>query len=400
MAWNHRSRVVAMAIAIQSVAGTFTAPNTTTDLMAVSVPSNSFEAITADDPTATGAIWASPRVYLGKTGTAGATFPLRGPGGVAPPAASAWVPGRVLQAAGWAEVILATASGSSLVAGSTTSTLALAASESAVDKFLVGAPIQQVNIGTGFLQTSIVRDYVGSTKTAEIGETIGSAPAAAAPYNIPAHIRYVLGTMSTAPTLLSISVWRDKKRYDYRDWRPTSLTIDIPVSNEANQSFPTIEFTGRGVPVTVADDTTPTLPTSILSLPVPAARNGKFYLDKTKLGHQELKFSETTEVGAASNQNQAAGQDGYDILSGTRSIDLDLNQQNVTDFDIETRIANQTKMPIMATWGAGAGNQFGFIIPNACLDPFSPGDRNGYVSLTGNAYATDVDKSAALAMWW
>src|SRR3546814_2186893 len=47
--------------------------------------------------------------------------------------------------------------------------------------------------------------------------------------------------LSTAPPLLSISVWRDKKRYDYRDVRPTSLTLDMPVANEANQVFPSLE---------------------------------------------------------------------------------------------------------------------------------------------------------------
>jgi len=42
----------------------------------------------------------------------------------------------------------------------------------------------------------------------------------------------------------------------------------------------------------------------------------------------------------------------------------------------------------------------GIGAPNICLDPFSPGDRNGYVNLTGNAYTTDIDKSAALTIWW
>ena len=272
MAWNHRTRVVAMAIAIQSVAGTFTTPSTATDLIGVSVPNNSFEAITADDPTATGAIWTSPRVYLGKTGTAGATLPLRGPGGVAPPAANVWVPGRVLQSAGMSEILLATPTAAVLQAGSTTTQMKLANTESATDDFLTGAPIQQALIGAGFLQTSIIRDYFGSTKFAEIGEIMGSAPATGAAYTIPAHMRYVLGTMTSAPPLLSISIWRDKKRYDYRDWRPTSLTFDAPVANEANQSFPSIEFTGRGIPVGVVDDTTPTLPSSILSVPIPPAR--------------------------------------------------------------------------------------------------------------------------------
>jgi hypothetical protein len=400
MAWNHRSKVVAIAVAIQSVPGVFTAPNTTTDLMAVASITNSNEPITADDPTASGAIWSVPPINLGYSATIGGTFPIRGPGGASPPAANAYVPGRLLQAAGWSEIILNAPSAAVLQAGSTTTALVLAATESSSDQFLVGAPVQQALIGAGFQQTSLIRSYTGASRTAALGETLGSAPATGAAYTIPAHIRYVLGTMTSAPPSLSISVWRDKKRYDYRDWRPSSLTIDEPVANDANQSFPSIEFSGKGIQVAVVDDTTPTVPASVLAIPVPPARNGKFYLDRVKLGHQSTKFSETLEIGAASNQNQAQGQDGYDILSGNRSIDLDLNQMNVSDFDIEARIAAGTTIPLLTTWGGGAGNNWGMLIPNVRLNPFSPGERNGYVNLTGNAYSTDVDKSAALTIWW
>lgn len=400
MAWNHRSRVVAMAVAIQSAVGTFVQPSAANDLMAISNPTNQSAIISADDPTATGAVWENGRVYFGKQSTLGATFPIRGPGGVAPPAANAWVPGRIFQSAGWAEIRKATPSTAALVAGSTTTTLALAATESSVDDFLLGAPLQTAAVGTGFQQTTIVRDYIGSTKTALLAETLGSAPATGVNYTIPAYLSYVLGTLTTPPPVLSISIWRDKKRYDYRDWSPSSLAGTFPVANEANTSFPDWTFTGRGVVQAVVDDTTPILPTSILQVPVAPVRNGKFYLDKVKLGHQSLTFTEATTLGAASNQNQAAGQDAFDILSGTRAITMDLNQMAVSDFDLHGREDNQTIMPVMSTFGFGQGNNFGFILPNIALNPFSPGDRNGYVSLTGDAVTTDVDKSAAFTIWW
>lgn len=400
MAWNHRSRVVAMAIAIQTVPGTFVQPNGTTDLIAVSSPTNTPEGITTEDPTATGAIWEANRVYLGKAATVGATAPLRGPGGASPPVANAWVPGRVFQSAGWAEIRKAAANTGALAAIGTPNTLTLANTESAVDDFLVGAPIQHTVIGTGFNATSLITDYVGATKVAMIGETMGSNAASASNYTIPAYLSYVLGTLTTAPPLLSISIWRDKKRYDYRDWAPTSLAINIPVANEANTGFPDITFSGRAVIQAVVDAVSPVLPTAMLSIPVAPARNGKFYLDRVKLGHQSINFTESTTVAAASNQNQAAGQDGYDIISGSRATAIDLNQMAVTDFDLHGREDAQTIIPVMSTWGMGAGNNWGFVQPAIQLDPFAPGDRNGYVNLSGNAVTVDVDKSAALTIWW
>lgn len=399
MAWNHKAKIFLMAIAIQPLAGVFTAP-TSAGYMAVANPQFSIDALTAEDPTATGSVWDQNRVFLGQTVTAGGTFPLRGPGGASPPAANTWPFGLVMQSAGWAEIIRATPTNAVTQAGSTTSAMVLATTESTSDDFLIGAPLQSTAIGTGFRATTLVRDYVGATRTAALAETLASAPATGVAYTIPASITYSLGTLNTDPPILSIRIWRDKKRYDIKDWRPSSLTHDIPVSNEANQSSPSSEFTGKGNLDAMADDTTPALPSSILNIPVPPARDGKFYLDSTKLGHQSVRFTENAEVGAASNQNQVSGQDSYDILSGSRQIELDLNQMAVTDFDLAPRVANQTIMPMLSTWGMGAGNRFGFIVPNMVLDPLSPNERNGYVSLTGNAYTTDVDKSAALTIWW
>ena len=399
MSSNHRSRVVAMAIAIQPGPGQFVQPDPATDLIAAAQITNQNDPINAEDPTATGTVWESPRVLMGQTATIGGTVPLRGPGGGAPPAANAWVPGRLLQSGGCAEIRKANASNAQAAGGDLTS-IQLANTENAADGFLIGAPVQHAAFGAGFLQTSLVAGYTGATRTALLAETLGNAPQANSNYTIPAYLSYVLGTLAGDPVYLSISIWRDKKRYDYRDFQPSSLGFSVPVSNEQNTSFPDLTFQGKALRQAVADQASPALPSSIIGTPIAPAKGGKFYLDRVRLGHQQLGFTANYTVAGASNQNAAAGQDQYDILSGNRQITLDLNQMNVADFDIETRIANQAKMPIMSTWGLGAGNRFGLLLPSVCLDPFSPGDRNGYVSITGNAYPTEVDKSAVLTIWW
>lgn len=400
MSWNHRSRITAIAIAIQPTPGVFAAPGAG-DIIAVSNVTNTDDMQSAADPTLTGAIWEERRVYLGRTSNVGFTFPLRGPGGVAPPAANDWAFGRVLQAAGFAEIRNGAAiAGETTQAGSTTSALALAAGQSAVDDALIGTPVQAAAIGAGAISgTSLISDYVGADRLASIPETI-VAPGAGVAYTIPAFLAYVLGTLTTAPPLLSVSVWRDKKRYDFRDVVVSALTFDLPVANEANQTFPSADVTMRGVPVAKADEASPVIPQAILNVPVPALRGGKFLMDRVKLGHASLRVGMSADTGAASNANQEAGQDGYDILSGTRTVETDLNQMNISDFDIDARIDAQTQLPIFTSWGAGAGNRMGVLTPAVVLDPHNPGDRNGYVSLTGGAAHVNVDKSIAFAVWW
>src|SRR3546814_2276317 len=81
-------------------------------------------------------------------------------------------------------------------------------------------------------------------------------------------------------------------------------------------------------------------------------------------------------------------------MSGDRTLELDLNQMAVADFDIDARVDAQTVVSQMSVWGLGAGNRFGFVAPELLLNPLNnPGDRNGFVNLTGNAAFSGVDKS-------
>lgn len=399
MTWNHKTRVVALGIALQPTPGVFVQP-AQADLIASAPPTNSNDVIETEDPTATGTVWESSPIYLGMTSTVGAMVPMRGPGGVAVPAANAWVPGRILQSAGFVELRNSTAITAALGVGSTVDEFVLDATASSVDGAYVGMPIQHADIGSGAIKgSSIIVAYDGATKTARIGETLPAAPGAG-DFTIPMNLTYLLGTLTTLPPLLSVSVWRDRVRYDYRDCRPTSLIIDMPVSNEQNQGFPSIEFTLKGLPVTQTDEASPTVPEEVIRVSIPPYRAGKFALDGVRLGHQSNRFTISTEVAGASNSNVDPGQDEYEIMSGSRQVELDLNQMNVSDFPLATLTENRTPIRQMSMWGQGPGNRFGFTNPEIVLNPLSPGDRNGFVNLTGNAGVLGVDKSAALSIFW
>lgn len=393
---GHRESIVSMGVAIQPTPNTFVLPGVA-DLVPISTPDNGFDPITADDDTQTGTMWGSPRQFLGTRGRAGATLRLRGPGGAAPPAAGAWVIGRILQAVGFTEIRNGAAITAAAQAQTDPSTIRLAATESAVNDFYKGYPIQHANLGAGLRATSGIRAYNGATKDALLAETLGAA-IGAGNYTIPAGLFYVLSAGLNIP-LLSVSVWRHQKRYDYRDCAISSFAINIPVSNDANTDSPTIEFGVTGVDHNEVDEIAPALPDSLLT-PPPPAKAGKFAMAQKLIGHQTLRIEFGLETGAPPNQNFDAGQESYEILSGSRTITLDVNQQLVGALDIRTLVRNQTLSGIFSLWGLGAGNRFYASVANTLLNPLSPSGRNGFVGLQGDAAVADIDRSIALGVIW
>jgi hypothetical protein len=392
---GHKEKIVAMGVTIQPTPGTFNAPNTTTDLLPISTPDNGNDAITGDDDTLTGALWNAPRQFLGSRGRAGATARLRGPGGSTPPAANAWVLGRILQAAGFTEIRNAAAITGTAQANAVVDKIKLAAAESSVDDFYKGYPIQHAGIGAGIRANSIIRAYDGTTKLAELEETLGSAIGTGS-YTIPAGLFYVLSTGLSIP-LLSTSIWRHRKRYDYRDCALSSFAINIPVSNDSQTDSPSVEFAMVGVPITPVDDLAPSIPSSALT-PPPPAKAGKFALNKTLIGHQTLRLEFGLETGAPPNQNFDAGQEGYEILSGSRTITLDVNQMLEATMSLDALVAAQTQIPIESIWGLGVGNRFAVGVQNALLNPLSPNGRNGFVGMSGDAVPNDVDRAISISL--
>jgi len=389
-----KENVAALGVTIQPTPGAYNEP-TTADLIAVSSPDNGSDAITGEDPTLTGAVWSAPRMFLGERGRAGATFALRGPGGGAPPAANANVWGRILQGVGFTEIINPTAI-TGTAAGGSTSSIVLAAGASPIDDFFMGYPIQHANIGSGRVKgTTLIRDYIGSTRTAVLSETLGSAISGGT-YTIPPFLAYVLSTAASVP-LLSACVWRHKKVYGYRDCAVSSFAINVPVSNDQATEVPTVEFSLTGIPVPQKDMLAPAIPTALLT-PPPVAKNGKFTFNGVKRGHQTLRMEFGLESGAPPNQNFESGQESYELLSGSRTMSLDLNEQLVADLDIQALVAQQTPVPIQSGWGTQSGQAFMLGLFNGLLDPFNPTPRNGFVGIAGSATPNDADRALSLVM--
>lgn len=394
-----KEKRVSVGITIQPTPGTYNEPNSTTDLIAVSSPDDGFDDITGDDPTLTGSIFTAPRLFLGRKGRAGATAVLRGPGGNAPPAAGAFPLGRILLAAGFTELINAADITAVAQAGGTTDKIIMAGGSSAVDDFYKGMAIQHATIGADntIKGTSLIRAYNGTTKTAQLMETVGAAIVAGA-YHIPPQLTYLLGTGAGIP-LLSAKVWRDKKARRYRDCALSSFAINIPVANAQTTEAPSIEFSMVGVPVATIDEAAPALPTATLTAPV-FARNGKFTFNGIKLGHQTLRLEFSLETGALPNQNFVEGQESYEILSGSRNVTMDLNEQLVATLDIDALVEAQTYVPLQSGWGTAQGQSFMVGVPNGPLNSFNPNARNGFVGLQGGMAPSDVDRSIALSILW
>lgn len=392
---GQKAKKVALGVTIQPTPGTFNAP-VQADLIPVQQPDDGRDANTADDPTETGSLLGAPRVFLGTKGRAGATATLRGPGGATPFAANAWPIGRILQAAGFTEIINAALITGTAQAGGTTTTVRLAAGTSAVDDFYKGMVIQHANIGTGLRANSIIRGYNGTTKDATLSELLGSAVVSGT-YNIPPQVLYALGTLTGTLPLLSCSVWRDGRRRDYRDCAVSSFAINIPVANDQGQDFPSIEFALVGVPAGGADTASLVLPQAALTTPQ-AALAGKFAFANQKIGHQTMRFELGLDTGAPPNQNFDLGQEGYEVLGGTRTLSLDLNQQLAATLDIDALVDAQTPVAVQSIWGQVIGNRFAFGVPNNLLNPMNPGARNGFVGVSGDTAPSDIDRSATLSL--
>ena len=392
---GHRESIFAMGVAIQPVAGTFTAP-TSADIIPVSAPDNGDDPITADDDTLTGSVWTAARQFLGRRGRAGATARLRGWGSGTMPVANAFVLGRILQAAGFTEFVNAAAVTGTAAANAATDRIVLAAAASAVDDFYKGFPISHAGLGVGMRSYSMIRAYNGTSKQATISED-ATAAIAAGNYTIPPGLFYTLGAGNGIP-LLSVSMWRHRKRYDYKDCALSSFAINLPVSNDASTDSPTVEFAMVGVPVTPTDELAPSIPSGLL-IPPPPVKAGKFALAKKLIGHQSLRLEFGLDAGAPPNQNFDAGQESYEVLSGTRTISLDLNQQLMATLNLEALVDNQTLTPIQSIFGLGTGNNWGIGVANALLNPFSVAPRNGFVGMTGDAVPNDIDRSVSICLF-
>lgn len=383
-----------LGIAVETTPGTYIAPGVA-DLVTVADLKPTIDPLTADIREYTGSIHRPGPVVLGKTFSVSGKILLRGPGGASPPAAGAWVPGRVLRAAGFAEAITSTAvpvAPEALGAGGDTSNVVLGASGSATDDIYVGLLMMLSGLGANRAALSPVRDYAGSTKTALLAETTGAA--IAGNWQLPKQLTYLLST--GAPPTLSVSCWVGKRRYNGVGCAISSFKINLPTSSREGQDVPSIEFTLTGDVQSAVDDANPPSPPA--GLAIPPFRDGKLWVSNQQVGGSSVTIDLGAQVGYAPNPNKKTGNESAQLTETTRTVNLTLNQVAISTFDDITMSDSQANYPLFGLWGLASGNAFGLLVTDMRFAPRSPDNSGALVTNTGTAYIDGANRTIALSI--
>ena len=326
----------ALGVVVETTSGTFSAPNTTTDLLQVANLKVAVNGITVAVNEYTGSIHKPGDVVLGKTLDLTFDLYLRGPGGTTPPAAGVWPVGRILRAASFAEVVTATAipaAAEALGAGSTAGTAPASGAAGVPANAVLGTTAAStVDLYTGMLlwlqskgatlnrkSLAFIRDYQAA-KTAALAEVFGSAPTGN--YQIPKQLGYQLAPSGAVPTL-STSVWHGSRRFDGVGMAVSSFKITLPVAGRSNTALPVLQVTLSGDLQADADQASPVITPG---LAIPPFRDGELWVNGAALGGASFDVNFNATVAYPPNPNKANGNDAAQMASTKRTAALTLNQ--------------------------------------------------------------------------
>lgn len=383
-----------LGIKIESTAGTYNAPGTS-DLLLVADLKPSIEGLTTQITEYTGSIHKPGPVVLGKTFSVSGKLLLRGPGGTSPPAADAWVPGRILRAAGFSEVVTATAvpvSPEAVAAGGSTTSVTLGATATGTADIYKNMLILLSLLGSNRAGLTPVRTNTAG-KLATLMETAGSA-ITSGNWQLPRQLSYLLS--SGTPPTLSVSCWIGKRRINGVGCAISSFKINLPTASRDNQEVPSIEFTISGDIQSDVDDASP--PVAPTGLAIPPFRDGKLWIANTQLGGSSLTIDFGAQIGYPPNPNRTTGNETAQLTETTRTVDLTLNQVPLTVFDHVALANAQSYHSLFALWGLAGGNAFSLSVTDMRFNHRSGDNSGAFVNSTGQAFVDGVDKTIALTI--
>lgn len=388
------SQVTILGIKVESTSGTYDAPSSS-DLVLVADLKPSIEGLTTTVNEFTGSIHKPGPIVLGKSFSASGRILLRGPGGASPPAADAWIPGRLIRAAGFTEVVTATAVPTSPEAvggtgSTTTATLGFTASTT-VDVYK-GMMILLSLLGSNKAGLTMVRSY-SAAKLATLMET-HTAAITSGNWQLPRQLTYLLSA-GTPPTL-SVSCWIGGRRINARGCAISAFKINLPTLSRDSQDVPSIEFTLTGDVQTIVDDASP--PSAPTGLAIPPYRDGKLWIANKQLGGSSVSIDFGAQVGFPPNPNFTSGNETAQVTETTRTVDLTLNQVALTAFDDVALADAQGYSSLFGLWGLASGNAFGLAITDMRFNHRSPDNGGPFVTSTGSAFVDGVDKTIALSL--
>lgn len=386
-----RSQNSSIAVRKEVTSGTFNEPDAN-DIIVIGDLRITPSPLTAELNEYTGTIHKPGPAVVGETIEVSGKIYLRGPGGTTAPAADAWVPGRILQSAGFTELRTSTAIASEAIGAGTTTSVTLGASALATADLYRGMLIDLVSLVTGRPKRfSMVQAYT-SGKLATLAETLGTAYSGQ--YGIPQQLSYLLSPAADPPTLSMVGSVGGK-RYKMAGMAPSSFRFNVPTASRDQQDAPSIEFTLSGKIVAVTDDV-PLVGTPTLT--PPAYRGGKFFLNRVPLGGSSFTVDLNAQAAYPPNANENDGYETALLVETRRTAEMALNQVANSVIDLRSLAAAQTPIPILGMWGIGSGNSFGLMVSEARITTPAPDISGPLITNTIQAYIDGANKHIALSI--
>ena len=383
------SNNTALGIALQPVRDVYTAPNSTTDLLAgVSNLRFTQDPITITDDSYTGSIFQNADAVAGKR--VGLTFNTKLKGPSALPAANAFVLGRLLQSAKFTEVRNAVAIGpETLGVGVDSKTATLGASAVGTLDLYKGFPIK---IGAAAYKSAMtaIRSYDAS-KHAVLMEDWLSTPTGN--YTIPTFLGYFRDVTSAAAAILSLKLWLSGVRYDLINCAVTGLRIVRPTSTIDQAAYPELEWT-LGVTINaIAEDATPTIPAVGA---IPLAKDGKEWLAYEKIGTASSSIDLGLEADYPPNMNQVDGVDAPELAGGRANGDIQMQSYLPSYLDTQSLADAQSYNPYFAQWGNSAWNMVQLLVPDARLGFPNPDTSGRTVVESAGLFIDVIDRNLGI----
>jgi hypothetical protein len=383
-----------LALAKETTPGTFVTPSSSTDLIVVADLRPQIQGLTSDVQEYTGSIHRPGPKVGGATFEVSGRALIRGPGGSGPPAADAFILGRLLQAVGFTETRVTSAipaAPEAVGGGGSTTTVTLGSTATGTADLYNGHAIQlSANLGSSPHNITPIADY-SAAKLATLAETAAGA-LTSGNYQILKQLVYRLA--SATPPTLSVSCWVGGRRYDGAGCSMSSFKINLPTFSRESTDYPSIEFTLTGNLQASADEAAPT-PTISLS-PAPF-KDGKLAISKKDLGGSSLEIDFGAEIAYAPNPNLATGSEAAQLTQTTRSVNLTLNQVLAATFDLIAAADAQAYHTILAQYGLASGNFMSLVVPEARFNYFSPDNGGALVNDTGQLFIDGSTDSVMLS---
>ncbi|QZP06797.1 hypothetical protein [Caenibius sp. WL] len=384
----------ALAIALQvGGAGVFANP-TSADIYPISQARLDIQGQTLDNDEYLGQIFRNAPDIAGKRVTLGFNVKLRPPGGTIP-TANAFIPGRLLQAAKYTEIVNTTAipaAPEAVGAGSTTTAVTLGATAAATANLYKAFPLLITDNGATYKERlTAIRSY-SAAKVAVLMEELGAIPAAN--YQIPSFLGYARSIDETDPPLLSAKIWIDGHRFDLIDLRCTGAQFVVPTTTRDQAAYPEMQFTfDCRIHANSAEATPAITPLGA----VPLFRNGDLMLNRVRIGASTFTIDNGVQTEDPPNPNQPEGVDAAEMVGGTATVSLTWQKYLPSVIDPLALADAQAQHPFFAQWGNGPGSIVQINVPDARLNYSNP-DLGGQLVMQSTDLMIDAfDRAIMIA---